>query len=269
MSASLRTLPLEQGPPDLILVTGHGSHWLGLQIRYRLGGKLVVLLKPSFPLWLFDLCIIPRHDQPPLRGNVMLTLGTINDVQASTVADPARGLILVGGPSRNHDWSGETMLEQLRALVRATPDVHWTLSDSARTPPEFLAAAADLREPRVDLVSHRDTDRPWLMAQLQTCGRVWVSEDSASMVYEALTAGARVGVLDVPRKGSSRVSRGLDQLIAEGRLKPSSAIDHDATPNSEATRPIQEAARVAAVLDQWLRSGERPPATQLHRITAD
>lgn len=60
----------------------------------------------------------------------------------------------------------------------------------------------------------------WLPAQLARAGQIWVSADSVSMVYEALTAGAAVGVLDVPRKRSSRISRGLDKLTGEGWITP-------------------------------------------------
>ena len=45
----------------------------------------------------------------------------------------------------------------------------------------------------------------------------WVSEDSVSMVYEALTGGARVGLLALPpRGGTGRVLRGLDRLLTDG-----------------------------------------------------
>ena len=64
------------------------------------------------------------------------------------------------------------------------------------------------------------TGPDWLPAQLARAGQVWVSADSVSMVYEALTAGAAVGVLDVPRKRSSRISRGLDKLAGEGWITP-------------------------------------------------
>ena len=45
---------------------------------------------------------------------------------------------------------------------------------------------------------------------------VWVTEDSVSMIYEALTAGCRVGLLPLPRKSAGRLHRAVDRLIEEG-----------------------------------------------------
>ena len=36
------------------------------------------------------------------------------------------------------------------------------------------------------------------------------------MTYEAITAGGAVGLLEVPRRRNSRVTRGVDNLIAKG-----------------------------------------------------
>ena len=50
---------------------------------------------------------------------------------------------------------------------------------------------------------------------------VWVTEDSVSMVYEALGSGARVGLLPVPRRDhESRVLRGIDSLVDSGFVTP-------------------------------------------------
>ena len=54
---------------------------------------------------------------------------------------------------------------------------------------------------------------------LQECGVVWVSEDSVSMVYEALTAGAFTGLLEVPAgKSKSRVNTPVRHLLEQQRV---------------------------------------------------
>jgi mitochondrial fission protein ELM1 len=46
-----------------------------------------------------------------------------------------------------------------------------------------------------------------------------VTEDSVSMIYEALSSGAQVGLLPMPRKSEAgRVARGVKGLIEEGLL---------------------------------------------------
>jgi hypothetical protein len=70
------------------------------------------------------------------------------------------------------------------------------------------------------------------------------------MVYESLTAGVAVGLLEVPPKGSSRVTRGVATLAAEGRVTRFS----DWTPGAALTlgTPLAEADRVAGeILRRW------------------
>jgi hypothetical protein len=71
------------------------------------------------------------------------------------------------------------------------------------------------------------------------------------MVYEALTAGAAVGVLEVPRKRSSRVSRGLERLAAESWVTPFADWRGD-RPLRRSDRPFNEAERCARwIVEQW------------------
>ncbi|MFN3595388.1 MAG: ELM1/GtrOC1 family putative glycosyltransferase, partial [Thiobacillaceae bacterium] len=63
---ALRRFPAGHGlpAPDLILAAGHATHLPALAARRAYGGRIVVLMRPSLPLALFDLCLIPAHDQP-------------------------------------------------------------------------------------------------------------------------------------------------------------------------------------------------------------
>ena len=45
------------------------------------------------------------------------------------------------------------------------------------------------------------------MAQVARSAQAWVTEDSVSMVYESLPAGAATGLLAVPRQGETRTAR--------------------------------------------------------------
>lgn len=202
--------------PDLLLGAGHRTHLSLLAARRIRGGKVVVLMRPSLPLDLFDLCLIPEHDAPPARPNVLVTRGALNRIQPSAMLEPERGLLLIGGPSAHFGWDDAALRPQIAAIVAADPTIRWTLTTSRRTPPSFLEGLSGMTDPRLAVVPVAATGPDWLPAQLARAGRVWVTADSVSMVYEALTAGAAVGVLDIPRKHSSRISRGLDRLAADG-----------------------------------------------------
>ncbi len=237
--------------PELILAAGHRTHWPALRLKYASRAPLVVLMKPSLPRWLFDLCVIPEHDGVKASQRVLLTRGMLNDIRPATGADPGRGLLLLGGPSKHHGWSESAILEELAQLRANLPDVSWQASTSRRTPAATAQALSAMQDERFEFTPFEDTDRDWLRQRMQECGVIWVSEDSASMVYEALSAGARVGVLAVPRKRRSRVSEGLDALVAEGRVTSLEALASQGQ-MPERSAPLEEAARVAQYLSRWL-----------------
>lgn len=204
--------------PDLILGAGHATHpslwWLGRRHRTR----TVVLMKPSLPVSWFSFCICPQHDVPAGqdRPGRILTRGALNRVTPGD-GEKTGKLILIGGPSKIHAWDGAAVL---KSLAQATDRGGWELSDSRRTPEGFLEEAR-ARLPGVTVHSHRDTPPDWVPGKLRGAKEVWVTEDSVSMIYEALTSGARVGLLPLPRLvQSSRVLQGIESLIDEGYVTP-------------------------------------------------
>ncbi len=90
--------------PDLLIGAGHGAHLALLAARRCRGGKIIVLMRPTLPFGLFDLCLIPDHDSPPSRPNILPTRGALNHLQPSATLEPDRGLLLIGGPSTHFGW---------------------------------------------------------------------------------------------------------------------------------------------------------------------
>jgi mitochondrial fission protein ELM1 len=204
--------------PDLILGAGHATHPVLLRLARRYRAKSVVLMKPSLPLSWFDLCIAPEHDFPTRREspNLILTRGALNRVTPGT-GEKSGKLILLGGPSKTHGWDGAAILAM---LAKATDRGGWDLTDSRRTPEGFLDQIHE-KLPGIVTHCHRETPPGWVPEKLRAAKEVWVTEDSVSMIYEALTSGARVGLLPVPRLAKdSRVLRGIDRLVADGYLTP-------------------------------------------------
>jgi hypothetical protein len=207
--------------PDFIIAAGHATHLALLCLARKHRAKSIVLMHPSLPLRCFDLCIAPSHDFPnkPTRKNLILTRGAINRVHAGELPKTGK-LILIGGPSKTHGWDTGAMLDM---LSKVTVGGGWQLTDSRRTPKGFLEQAR-MRLKDLEIFSCQETSPDWLPGKLREADEVWVSEDSVSMIYEALSSGARVGLLSVPRLNrSSRVLRGIDELISEDFLTPFSA----------------------------------------------
>lgn len=200
--------------PHLLLGAGHQTHLSLLAAKRAYGGKIIVLMKPSLPLSLFDLCIIPEHDHPPKCSNVFVTKGTLNRIRPSLLPRQKRGFILVGGYSEHFNWQNQTIIQQIKQLVLETPTLHWTLTTSRRTPPNFLSMLETNVLPLLTVMPFDKTQPHAVPEALSQCEQAWVTPDSVAMVYEALTSGAPVGVFDlVPHKVRSNVSKGLQQLV--------------------------------------------------------
>jgi hypothetical protein len=203
----------------------------------------VVLMKPSLPRRWFDLCILPQHDGIAADAHTLVTAGAINRIRPSDARRAERGLMLIGGTSKHFAWDSDAVQLQIKSILARTPDMHWTLTTSRRTPDDFLAQLPPV--PNLAIVPHTATSPDWLPDQLARCGTAWVTPDSASMVYEALTAGADVGVFDLPVNPTSRVGWAIAHLADAQRITRFVNWCAHGTlhPN---TQPLAEADRCAA-----------------------
>lgn len=203
--------------PWLIVGAGHATHLPMLAARRARGGRATVLMRPDLPRSLFDLCVIPEHDRPRPAANIVVTKGSLNRMQAAGGHVRDRGLMMVGGPSRHYRWDHGRVVEQIAGVIRFSPVRHWVLTTSRRTPPGFAERVRQMifnHNRRLSIVSWRDSSDHWLGTQLRRCCCTWVTEDSVSMIYEALTAGIPVGLLSVPPRRTGRVVSGVRQLAA-------------------------------------------------------
>lgn len=234
--------------PDLLLCAGHATHLTALAARRRHGGRIVVLMRPSLPLSWFDLCLVPEHDGG--GDNVIATVGALNAIQPAVHRDADHGLVLLGGPSRHAGWDDDAISRQVRAIAGRDPR-RWTIATSRRTPDATLETLAAIDEPGTTLMPWQQAPPGWLRDQLATAAVVWVSPDSVSMVYEALSSGAACGLLRLPAVRQTRVMAGLAQLVRDGRLV---YVDDwlAGAPMPEAGRPLREAQRCAdLIVARW------------------
>lgn len=213
--AQARSLP----QPQLIIAAGHRTHLPLIYLAHKTKAHSVVLMRPSLPLGWFDRCLIPEHDfrrGDDVPANVMLTKGALNRVQHDPEAKSNSGLFLIGGESRGFGFDGDELHSTIREIVEHDPEREWMLTDSRRTPEDFILKISDHR---IALHSHQETGPEWLPGQLRSASVVWVTEDSVSMIYEALSSGARVGLLPMPRiKKPGRVAVGIESLVQLGLI---------------------------------------------------
>lgn len=226
-------------PVSLLVGAGHRTHLTLLLLGWVHSARTLVLMKPSLPLGWFDLCIIPEHDQPPASAHVVETQGALNRMQPGKKL-PESGLILLGGPSRHYDWDEPALLSRVQALLHALPEVRWEVATSRRTPASTEALLQE-KYPQLTLMPARELPASWLPEKLAVTAHCWVTEDSVSMIYEALTAGCQTGLLELPERSHSRVQRGIARLKASGWVQ---------LPGGDPALlvPLAEADRCAALL---------------------
>jgi mitochondrial fission protein ELM1 len=238
-----------QPAPQLLIGTGHRTHLPLKWAAQRFGAVGVVIMRPTWPVRLFDLCLIPAHDCTARceGSHVVQTRGALNRIPEVIPAKETRGVVLIGGPSKHHGWDGARLAEAVAAVVSARPELSWVIGDSFRTPREFLEQLRQRKLP-AELVPHSRTKPEWLPAQLLAAHEVWVTEDSVSMLHEAVTAGARTGLLPMPvRNHDARPLRAVRGLVQGGWVTP-----FDAWLSGErrlpAPKPFHETGRCAELI---------------------
>lgn len=246
------------GTPDLLLGAGHRTHRALVSAGSRTRGKTILLMRPTGPTSRFDLCVIPEHDSPVERQEpgapaVLSTRGVLNRVTPATGDRQEQTLVAIGGPSRHHDWLGAEVVAQVAALSRRASELApVVVTNSRRTPTATWGALGHAGLPHTTLVDWQEQDAGWLVREMSTARTVWVTEDSVSMVYEALSSGAGVGLLAVPRRRVSRVLRGVAGLISDGSV---TLFDmwRRGSEVSSTNAPLAEADRIADwIIRQWL-----------------
>jgi len=238
--------------PDIAVGAGHATHLSLLAARRATGCAAIVLMKPGLPLGWFDLCLVPRHDHVGSSDHVVETEGAINPIIHTPEKTPDTGMMLLGGPSKHYDWDCEAMLSQIRSVLEKNAASHWQITSSRRTPAEFMTGLATLAGERVRLAPHTECPPGWLDRELPHQEQVWVSPDSVSMVYEAISAGARVGLFDLPAQQADKITRAIDELCAAGMATPFS-LWREGRVLSTPPRILNEADRCAAIIsDRFL-----------------
>ena len=201
--------------PDFIFGVGSHTHfrvWLLGKIFKK--AKTIILMKPNLPIAWFDCAVIPEHDGIPANGRVIVTRGALNPICNENRHQASRILIALGGSSKRHQWNQEKVLLSVQQIVENNPDSEIVLTTSRRTPDGFIDILKQQSFARkLQIYPVEQTPQGWIFEEMQKAEAVWVTEDSVSMIYEALTAGCRVGVIAMDRLKQDRITNAVDMLL--------------------------------------------------------
>lgn len=236
---------LLQQAPDFIFGVGSHTHfrvWLLGKIFKK--AKTVILMKPNLPIAWFDYAVIPEHDGILSNERVIVTRGALNPIRNENRHQAGRILIALGGSSKRHQWNHEKVLLSVQKIVECNSNSEIILTTSRRTPVGFTDILKQQSFAKcLQIFPVEQTPQGWIFEEMQKAEAVWVTEDSVSMIYEALTAGCRVGVIAIDRLKDDRITHSIDQMIESQLISQNTCVVQLPQPYA-----FKEADRVATYL---------------------
>ena len=212
--------------PDIAIGAGHKTHLHLLAIKRCFNAKIVVIMKPSIPLIFFDLCIIPKHDGIKNGPNIINTQSSLVKFNSNLKKKENTGLILIGGPSKHYFWDSKTVLEEICKISKKFKFRKLLLSTSRRTPFDFLDQLNELNIPDIKVYEYSKIKSDWLDKHINKVKNIWVTNDSYSMVTEALASGADVDIIDLKVKQDSKLSK--EMKIIKNNIKRKQPVQNEA-----------------------------------------
>lgn len=224
------------GEQVLSLSAGSGAAPFTLALARALGGRSCTIMTPSvLGTAPFDFAVVPEHDAPWKAPNVLVTLGAPNGIFPDELerkgwelaqkyptrsGGKERWSILIGGDDANYSISPRWIRTRIAPLVKAAEERRADLyiTTSRRTSPSAEEALKNVigQNPsvRMLLLASKDTFNP-VPGMLGLSERVFVTEDSVSMVSEAITAGKEVFLLraETPKAVRLRVQQCTESLV--------------------------------------------------------
>ena len=140
---------------------------------------------------------------------MILSQGALNPIVNENRHQKNRILIALGGSSKRHQWNDQKVLQAIQQIIEHNDQAEIVLTTSRRTPKEFfqhLQSQPYLQQIQVFPVEK--TPQGWIFEEMQKAEAVWVTEDSVSMIYEALTAGCK----------EDRITRSVEQMLEQSLI---------------------------------------------------
>ena len=180
--------------PDLLIGAGSKTHYqLLLAKKLFPNSKSIVLMKPSLkPAQLFDIAIVPHLDKFYFRTpeNVITTKGVLSKYSTESTKKKT-GLIIIGGKSRHYHFRPKVLMKQIEWILNDLyNDYQWKITTSPRSP--------DLKMPKhpgnAEFFNWKDTSDEWLTTEIKKSEITFLTPESVSILYEALSTNSNVYV---------------------------------------------------------------------------
>ncbi|MCM8799017.1 MAG: mitochondrial fission ELM1 family protein [Candidatus Omnitrophica bacterium] len=228
---------------DIIISCGTNLSAVNLFLAKENQAKSIIIMKPGLiPVRRFDLAIIPLHDRPKPRRNVVITPTALNLIDEFTLKEGIEKLqatgyrlqaekpkigVLIGGESKYYTLTQRIANTLINELLNASRDLDAQLliTTSRRTSQgvEMVVKERLSNHPHCPLliIANERNIEGAVWGILGLSDIVVVSEESISMISEALSAKKPVIVFKIERKiqfKTTKYQRFLDNLFRENYL---------------------------------------------------
>jgi mitochondrial fission protein ELM1 len=204
---------LMRARPDIIISAGASTSAVNYFLSKENQAKSVVLMRPGYlSLKKFDLVVMPRHDRPPQRSNVVVTEGALNLIDAEYLNQKAAGLkqsgllkgapvnpcvgVLIGGDSKKFSITPEVTSDLSREIKKLNADI--LISTSRRSPLEVEEVVknefSDYARCKLLVIANQNNHPDAVGGILGLSKVIIVSPESISMISEAVCANKYVVV---------------------------------------------------------------------------
>nr|WP_314380633.1 ELM1/GtrOC1 family putative glycosyltransferase [uncultured Campylobacter sp.] len=220
---------------DLFVGAGSTTYYALKFYARRYAKPSIALMYPKGYRKDFSVIIAGAHDRPKPRANLKISPVSLSFSRPQGLYQPQRKSIgfIIGGPNSCFEM-GDEILKQIEGIRAQFADCEFALTTSPRTPRATEGALEKLGWD-YSVIYGREPVNP-IGDFLAQCEWVFISEDSVSMISEAVSNGsANVAILSLKRKDahnkfdnfiSALVSTGYARRYSEGaKLKKTAKYD--------------------------------------------
>jgi Kdo2-lipid IVA lauroyltransferase/acyltransferase len=224
---------IEEASADFIISAGSSLVPLNISLARDNCAKSVVLMKPPFPFNLFhiELNIVPAHDRGMISADSFRTLLAPSGLDKEALqsdagkfgktlrdASKVRYSIFLGGDTRNFKMKINDIQRLFEEMENITEAGDYLVTTSRRTSDEitvFLKNQIRHKKRCQAVIVAKEDTRPEVVGGMMALADILiVTEDSISMISEALRSGKKVVVLTFDSRGLPTKHRRFREILA-------------------------------------------------------
>ena len=205
---------------DLFVGAGSTSYYALKFYARRYAKPSIALMYPKGYRKDFSVIIAGAHDRPMPSANLKISPVSLSFSRPQGLYRPQRKSIgfIIGGPNSCFEM-GDEILNQIEGVRAQFADCEFALTTSPRTPQATESALAKLSWD-YSVIYSREPVNP-IGDFLAQCDWVFISEDSVSMISEAVSNGsASVAILSLKRKDAhNKFDDFISALVSTGHAR--------------------------------------------------